>query len=836
MSEGRWIDSGKIPAISVGIERIQQPDMSKIWPRCTTRRRNSKRNDFVSSRKFSATFILTSIWLNMTGSYKLCIIFAVYSYCSMSELENHDLVEHVRQPTHRRGHQLDVFITRADDPVPSIRTDPPSLLSDHSLIVASFDDVIDTSAAAPERRRVQRRRWTDFDIDRFSDDLRRTELVVDPPRDVTELFDCYDDTLRHLIDIHAPEVTVTLYARPTAPWFDTECHLAKVKTRHLERMYRRKQDPASKLEWLMQFELQRDLFQSKFKTHWSKAIDSCGGDTKRMWRKLRCLLQPGDTSATDHSADDFARHFTMKVDNIRSSTAGAPPPVITSRTVSEPLASFEPVTADEVRRSLGRVPAKHCILDPVPTWLLKRVDGIIAPVIARMCNASFEQCSLPVKQKMAVTRPLLKKSSLDPNDLNSYRPISNLSFVSKMVERMVDSRLIVYTDRFDLIPVHQSAYRRYHSTETALVRLYNDMVQVIDRGHVGALVLLDISAAFDTVDHRIMSDVLRQRFDVCEDALAWFNSYFDDRTQVVSVGSARSQASSLSIGVPQGSVLGPRTYVVYAEDVQEIFELRQVSHHLFADDMQGHTSSKPQDALMITSALQECIVAVSSWCASKRLQLNAKKTEVLWFGSVANLRKVAHADRCLTIGPDIIPATRSRPWPRSILRHAPDHEGTHRSCVTNMFLPSLASSFDSGLSRARGYYTTCGSLCHISAGLLQCPARQPTGVNSGTTPTGPPCRGSSGDESGTAWPGDTCSAWAPLVADPIEDSVQAVSSRPPCHRWPITRLHLRTGDPCGGHPGSIHTPFGRETWSVCSTIKIGVVRKGILCCSTKGLE
>jgi hypothetical protein len=373
-----------------------------------------------------------------------------------------------------------------------------------------------------------------------------------------------------------------------------------------------------------------------------------------MWRKLRCLLQPGDTSATDHSADDFARHFTMKVDNIRSSTAGAPPPVITSRTVSEPLASFEPVTADEVRRSLGRVPAKHCILDPVPTWLLKRVDGIIAPVIARMCNASFEQCSLPVKQKMAVTRPLLKKSSLDPNDLNSYRPISNLSFVSKMVERMVDSRLIVYTDRFDLIPVHQSAYRRYHSTETALVRLYNDMVQVIDRGHVGALVLLDISAAFDTVDHRIMNDVLRQRFDVCEDALAWFNSYFDDRTQVVSVGSARSQASSLSIGVPQGSVLGPRTYVVYAEDVQEIFELRQVSHHLFADDMQGHTSSKPQDALMITSALQECIVAVSSWCASKRLQLNAKKTEVLWFGSVANLRKVAHADRCLTIGPDII--------------------------------------------------------------------------------------------------------------------------------------------------------------------------------------
>src|SRR6218665_3320917 len=95
-----------------------------------------------------------------------------------------------------------------------------------------------------------------------------------------------------------------------------------------------------------------------------------------------------------------------------------------------------------------------------------------------------------------------------------FRPISNLSFISKMVERMVDSRLIAYTDRYALTPIYQSAYRRNHSTETALVRLYNDMIHVVDRGEVGALVLLDISAAFDTVDHWIMADVLHRRFDI----------------------------------------------------------------------------------------------------------------------------------------------------------------------------------------------------------------------------------------------------------------------------------------------------------------------------------
>ena len=110
----------------------------------------------------------------------------------------------------------------------------------------------------------------------------------------------------------------------------------------------------------------------------------------------------------------------------------------------------------------------------------------------------------------------------------------------------------------------------------------------------------------------------------------------------------------LSTGVPQGSVLGPRSFVCYAEDVQDIFVRQEVKHHLFADDMQGHQSSDPRNADTVVSRLQDCVIAVSNWCASKRLQLNAKKTEVLWFGTAVGLRKVDPADRCLTIGSDVI--------------------------------------------------------------------------------------------------------------------------------------------------------------------------------------
>ena len=106
------------------------------------------------------------------------------------------------------------------------------------------------------------------------------------------------------------------------------------------------------------------------------------------------------------------------------------------------------------------------------------------------------------------------------------------------------------------------------------------MIQVSNSGQVGALVLLDMSAAFDTVDHQIMSDVLHHHFDIRDDALTWFHSYFDERSQVVSVGSDTSAVMKLLTGVPQGSVLGPRSFIYYAEVVQEIFERKKIKYHL----------------------------------------------------------------------------------------------------------------------------------------------------------------------------------------------------------------------------------------------------------------
>jgi hypothetical protein len=128
---------------------------------------------------------------------------------------------------------------------------------------------------------------------------------------------------------------------------------------------------------------------------------------------------------------------------------------------------------------LRRAPAKQCDLDPAPTWLLKKVGNVIAPTIAITRSLSIHSQSLPCSHKKAIVRPWLKKSSLNPNDPASYSPISNLSFISRIVEWVVDDRLTDYVNQFNMMTIFQSAYRRFYSTETAAVSINSSMIEFL---------------------------------------------------------------------------------------------------------------------------------------------------------------------------------------------------------------------------------------------------------------------------------------------------------------------------------------------------------------------
>lgn len=248
----------------------------------------------------------------------------------------------------------------------------------------------------------------------------------------------------------------------------------------------------------------------------------------------------------------------------------------------------------------------------------------------------------------------LKKITLDPGDLNNYRPISNLSFASKLVERSIAARFVKHCDQNHLFPVRQSAYRRHHSTETAVLIVHNDVIRAIDDGKLTVMLFLDLSSAFDTVDHDIMLSILRRRFSVEGAALNWFHSYLTDRSQTFSVGDSNSDPLDVSCSVPQGSVLGPVEFVAYTEDVVELFDQHEVNHHMYADDQHIYLHTIPDSASTALTRLAGCFADLSGWCASRRLQLNAAKTELIWFGSRAMLRRLTGDNRSLSIGSVVV--------------------------------------------------------------------------------------------------------------------------------------------------------------------------------------
>ena len=167
--------------------------------------------------------------------------------------------------------------------------------------------------------------------------------------------------------------------------------------------------------------------------------------------------------------------------------------------------------------------------------------------------------------KDAVVQPRLKKSTLNPDDISCYRLISNLSFVSKVVEHAAANRLKAHFESQHLLLCHHSAYRAHHSTETAIIAVHD-----IDNGDVCALVLLDLSATFDNVNHQTLLRVLSCRFGVTDLAVNWRSSYLSQQTQTFRVGALESSHHTMDCSVPQGSVLEPLKFISCTEDSADL--------------------------------------------------------------------------------------------------------------------------------------------------------------------------------------------------------------------------------------------------------------------------
>jgi len=423
-------------------------------------------------------------------------------------LDTHDLMQHVAEPTHISGHTLDLVMTRSSSNI-VVSVCVKSFLSDHAAVHCELQG----QKPRNPRTKLTYRKFKGVDKTAFANDIKNSRLITNPAESLCDLTDQYFSVLVGILDQHAPKKTRTITLKPSVPWINDEIMTEKKKRRQLERVWRRTKCSLDRDRFKEQRgQVNNLIIKSKTDFFLSK-ITECGQDQKALYRVVNQLLHKRNTpklpeyDSLQEMLESFSEYFVTKIQTIRTKLDNETPMNLVhtgQRASSATMCNFKEASIMEVKKIISSSPSKSCDLDPIPTWMLKDHLDLLAPVITKMVNLSLTTSTVTPSMKHALVTPLLKKPSLDHQILKNFRPVSNLPFVSKVLEKVVAQQLLEHMNKNALNEPLQSAYRQVHSTETALLRVQNDLLRAMDNRQGVILVLLDLSAAFDTIDHDVL--------------------------------------------------------------------------------------------------------------------------------------------------------------------------------------------------------------------------------------------------------------------------------------------------------------------------------------------
>ena len=344
-----------------------------------------------------------------------------------------------------------------------------------------------------------------------------------------------------------------------------------------------------------------------------------------------------DHDNNQHMCNSFIEHFKSKIVFIHNTIIGKLPTLSTPPPdrahVGPTLETPSPVSPEQVLAILNSIPTKSSPLDFISNSLLKSCSKVFSLLISRLANLSFSQGVLPTMFKVAQVTPILKKPGLPSSDLANFRPISNLNNIFKILERLFLSRLLPHINSSSKFNSFQSAYRPHHSTETALTLSLDNVFHAADNGSATLLVSLDLSAAFDSINHNILMNRLSSCFGLTVLALDWISSYLHNRRQFVKIGDACSPLSDITSGVSQGSVLGPILFAFYTSPISAIADAHNVLQQQYADDTQLYISISAKTITQNTCRLESCLSDLHAWFSHNWFALNPSKSEALLLGT-----------------------------------------------------------------------------------------------------------------------------------------------------------------------------------------------------------
>lgn len=539
---------------------------------------------------------------------------------------------------------IDVILILSEHNVQSCGTKSVDNISDHLLVFCSLKNC----GIKQDSKIIKTRNFKRVDLDLLEELLRITPFHnILYLENVNEKIDYFNTLILNIFDTLAPVKNIVI-RRYRPPWLTDNIQLLmKLRDSALAKFKKTKKDQ----DWNVYKSLRNQTNTAVFNEKKGYLLHCASNNSKFLWKKLKELNIYNKTSHTlpdnlNHP-EDINKHFlsysqnNMSADQELLQYYGQ-----NLKTDFRSLFDFTPVSEDIVFKYLLEIKSKSAGADQINIDMLIFCCPFVLPFITNIVNSCLLDNIFPDIWKVSrvIPFPKIKNANL----FSDLRPINILPVLSKLIEKIMNYQIRAHITEYNILPPYQSGFRPGHSCTTALINVTDDIIREIDVGKTTALILLDYSKAFDTINHELLLSILHF-VGFSNNANNLIRSYLNNRVQFVETDKGQSCRSYIKCGVPQGSILGPLLFSIYTCNLTSC--LQHCAVHLYADDTQIYYSFLSSDVKAANKIINDDLERLVNLSARHNLKINPTKSSVLMFGK--NKDKTA-VDINIAVGSDDI--------------------------------------------------------------------------------------------------------------------------------------------------------------------------------------